>query len=178
MKRKSLREQVGHKKGTKRSDKHWVDPEGAVWDSRYEYLVYKGFQDAGAKVRRTTKSDTFSFTLPIRGASCASCGSAKVGQLRHYTPDIHVTPRNSKHKAECYYVEAKGFLRAKQRSLLRAFYKENPDSSVRYVLQRDYPTGAVSKRTGQRSSIIKWFNKYLPNAKVIEWKGNPPEDWI
>ena len=166
----------GHRTGTKRSDRHWTDPEGGTWDSRYEYLVWRAYRTADATIRRTTKSDTMAFVLPIKRGKCGACGSDQVGQLRTYTPDFHVTTHNSKHETELYYIEAKGYLRPKERSLLRAFYKTNPDAPVRYLLQSDFPAGARSKRTGERSRISQWFNKFLPKAKVSIWHGAIPKD--
>src|SRR5208337_707469 len=94
-----------------------------------------------------------------------------------YTPDLHVTADYPKSPTVEYYIEAKGYLRAKERALLRAFYKAHPDAPVRYLLQRDFPAGAKSKRTGERSSIVQWFHKFLPNAKLAIWSGNVPTHW-
>jgi hypothetical protein len=181
-KRSTTRKSVinyGHRTGTKRSDRHWTDPEGGTWDSRYEYLVWRAASTAKVNIRRTTKSDTFSFVLPIKRGKCGACGSDQVGQQRTYTPDFHVTADNPKHETEFYYIEAKGYLRPKERSLLRAFYKTNQDAPVRYLLQADFPAGARSKRTGKRSSITEWFSKFLPKAKVAVWHGEYPkeDDW-
>lgn len=182
-KRRTARKPVGviagHRTGSKRSNYHWTDPEGNVWDSRYEYAVYAAFNEQRKAVRRTDKSDTMAFTLPIKRGKCGACGSANVGQQRTYTPDLYVAANNPKSKAVGYYIEAKGYLRPKERALLRAFYKANPDAPVRYLLQRDFPAGAKSKVTGTRSSITQWFTKFLPTAKVAIWKGNVPKetDW-
>jgi hypothetical protein len=167
---------LGKRTGTKRSDRHWTDPDGGKWDSRYEYLVWRAYSAAGTTIRRTTKSDTMAFVLPIKRGKCGACGSDQVGQQRTYTPDFHVTTNNSKHEAEFYYIEAKGYLRPKERSLLRAFYKTNPDAPVRYLLQADFPAGARSKRTGERSRISQWFSKFLPKARVSIWHGEIPKD--
>ena len=161
---------AGERIGTKRSDMRWKSPDGEEWDSRYEYSVWCAFKAKGYKIRRCDKSDTFSFTLPIRGASCRACGSAEVGQQRHYTPDFHVTPPDKEPGSFGYYVEAKGYLRAKQRSLLRNFHKENPDSGVRYLLQRDFP---ISKR----SSVTAWFSKFFKKSIIAIWDGSVPKVW-
>jgi len=178
-KRRSLRQSVnlGHKAGKHKSDRHWIDPEGNKWDSRYEYVIWRAFSETSRKVRRTDKGDTMAFTLPIKGGKCGDCGSAKVGQQRTYTPDLHVAAYNPKHEAEYYYVEAKGYLRAKERSLLRAFYKAHPDAPVRFLFQRDFPATARSKTTGHRSSIMQWFAKFLPNFKAEVWNGTIPKGW-
>ena len=181
-KRSTLRKPVvyyGKRAGTKRSDRHWIDPEGNIWDSRYEYLVFRAYADAGKEVRRTSKSDTFSFMLQISGGKCRACGATEVGQQRTYTPDLHVTADYPESPTVEYYIEAKGYLRAKERALLRAFYKENPDAPVRYLLQRDFPATARSKVTGQRGSIVQWFHKFLPKAKIAIWSGHAidEKDW-
>jgi hypothetical protein len=178
-KRRTVRQSLGHKTGTKRSDRHWTDPEGNIWDSRYEYTVYAAYKAAGYAVRRTSKIDTMAFILPIRGGKCGACGATEVGQQRTYTPDLHVAADHKEYPAITYYIEAKGYLRAKERSLLRNFYKAHPDASVRYLLQRSYPAGKLSKITGKRSSIIDWFHKFLPKALICIWSGNVPKesDW-
>src|SRR5208337_3161975 len=179
-KRSTLRKPVvyyGKRAGTKRSDRHWIDPEGNIWDSRYEYLVFRAYADAGKEVRRTSKSDTFSFMPEISGGKCRACGATEVGQQRTYTPDLHVTADYPESPTVEYYIEAKGYLRAKERALLRAFYKANPNAPVRYLLQRDFPIGAVSKRTGTKGSIVQWFHKFLPNAKIALWTGGIPDVW-
>jgi hypothetical protein len=175
--RKSIKPYYGKRAGTKRSDRHWIDPEGNIWDSRYEYLVWRAYAAAKVNIRRATKSDTFSFVLAIKRGKCGACGSDQVGQQRTYTPDFHVAADNSEPQAVGYYIEAKGYLRPKERALLRAFYKANPDAPVRFLLQRDFPAGAKSKRTGERSSIVQWFHKFLPNAKLAIWNGAVPNDW-
>lgn len=178
-KRRIVRKPVnyGHRTGTKRSDRHWTDPEGNIWDSRYEYLVFRAYAEVkGLNVRRTTKSDTMAFVLSIARGQCLACGATTVGQQRTYTPDLHVTPSDTEPQAEPYYIEAKGYLRPKERSLLRAFYKAHPDAPVRFLLQRDFPAGAKSKVTGTRSSIVQWFAKFLPQFKVVVWNGKVPKD--
>ena len=160
----------GKRAGSKRSDFRWESPDGELWDSRYEYLVYVAFRQAGKAIRRCTKSDTMAFTLPIRSATCRACGSTEVGQRRTYTPDFHVASEDPQHPALGYYIEAKGYLRAKERALLRSFYKANPDAGVRFLLQRDFPAT-------KRSSITTWFGKFLPKSQVAVWSGAVPEGW-
>jgi hypothetical protein len=170
---------LGHKTGTKKSDRHWTDPDGNKWDSRYEYTVYREFAKSH-EVRRTTKSDTFSFTLPIKRGKCASCGSTEVGQQRTYTPDLHVISINDEYKAEHYYTEIKGFLRPKERTLFACFHKENPDALVRVLFQRNFPVGVASKRTGKRGSLADWLNKKCQGLTYAFWTGSVPHDneWI
>lgn len=164
------RHYYGKRTGTKRSDMRWTAPDGTIWDSRYEYIVYSAYQAAGYTIRKCDKRDTFSFTLPIRNASCTACGSTAVGQSRTYTPDFHVTPKDIKCEAVGYYCESKGYLRPKQRALLRNFYKAHPHSGVRFLLQRDFPATKAS-------SIVQWFVKFLKGSKIAVWDGKIPEGW-
>lgn len=169
-KRRTNSKSLGSRVGTKRSDTRWLAPDGSIWDSRYEYVVWLAYVAADRKIRRTSKSDSFSFTLPIRSASCDACGSTEVGQRRTYTPDFYVDSEDTERSTVGYYIESKGYLRPKQRALLRSFYKAHPNAPVRFLLQRNYPATKTS-------SIVQWFNKFLKTAKVAVWNGSIPEGW-
>lgn len=164
----------GKRVGTKRSDRRWQSPDGELWDSRYEYLVYIQFRQEGYNIVRCGKGDTFSFTLPIRGGKCRDCQSTSVGQSRTYTPDFYIVSEDSEHTPVKHYIETKGFIRPKERSLLRAFYKERPDTRISVIFQRSYPTGA-RRANGTKSSIIEWMEKFLPRFPAYVWQGHVPE---
>jgi hypothetical protein len=157
----------------KRSDYHYTAEDGSLWDSRFEWIFYTAAKEAGLDIFRCTKSNTFSFILPIRGGICGACESALVGQRRTYTPDFGVIPADPQHKTELHYIETKGYLRAKERSLLRSFYKTYPDISLSIILQRTYPVGA-KRADGTKGGIVDWFKKFLPNVKVYVWDGKVP----
>jgi hypothetical protein len=159
----------GKKTGTKRSDRHWTAPDGELWDSRYEYLVYIKHRQEGINIQRCDKRDSFSFTLPIRGGSCRSCGSVEVGQRRTFTPDFRVVSEDREHPVVEYYIEAKGYIRAKERSLLRHFNKEYPDTDVRFILQNNHRVTKPSKTSEGR--LVDWFNKFMKGKKHYVWSG-------
>ncbi len=165
----------GKRVGTKRSDKRWQSPDGELWDSRYEYVVYTKYKQAGYTIQRCDASDTFSFTLPVRQAACGSCGSTEVGQRRHFTPDFRIVPSPTGRDAKPagYYVEAKGYLRPKERALLRAFCKENPHSNTRFIFQQDY---RLTKGTATKPErrITDWFKQFCPGMKYAVWTGEVP----
>ena len=154
---------TGRRVGTKKSDKRWQDARGELWDSRFESIVYERYKELGYNIRRCTESDTVSYTLPIRSGSCTACGSTKVGQRRTYTPDFFVASQSTKRKTEPYYLETKGYLRPKERSLLRALCKEKPDFALRILYQRDHPASKTSR-------ITQWAKKFLPSWKIDVWK--------
>ena len=164
----------GRKASAKRSDRHWIAPDGELWDSRYEYLVYIKFRQEGINIQRCDKSDSFSFTLPIRGGKCGDCGSDQVGQQRTFTPDFRIVSEDSKHPTVSYYLEAKGYIRAKERSLLRAFNKAHPSADVRYILQSAY---RASKPTASSDgSIVTWFSKFMKGKTVYVWNAGIPDE--
>ena len=120
------------------------------------------------------KSDSFSFTLPIRGGKCGDCGSDQVGQQRTFTPDFRIVSEDSKHPTVSYYLEAKGYIRAKERSLLRAFNKAHPSADVRYILQSAY---RASKPTASSDgSIVTWFSKFMKGKTVYVWNAGIPDE--
>lgn len=171
----------------KRTDYRWIAPDGAIWDSKFEYEVYESARLALLPVRRTRKgrpnspdSDTFSYRHPVRSGSCGVCGSLEVGTARSYTADLLYSPNSfpAKHddgEAETrpfeeYFVDAKGYLRASKRALLRSFIKERKDVNLRIILQRDYRISGTSYASG-------WIKKYLKIPYAV-WKGNWPTAWV
>lgn len=148
----------------------WQDTEGNTWASRFEYSVYKTLKEQGYNVRRTTPEDSKTYTSTIKGGECLQCHSGRVVQNHRYTPDLFVDTTGGEREAGSagYYIEAKGYLRAERRSLLRAFRKERQDVDIRLVVERDYKVG--------KSTLVGWATKYL-KVPVIVWKGNLPEEW-
>lgn len=155
---------LGRKVGQKRSDFHYTDESGEVWDSYFESKVYQGAVDAGKNVRRCTKgADTLPYFHNVPGASCTDCGSTRVGRARGITFDLFVTDTDTFGKENSYYLEPKGYMRAPKRALYRSFFKENPNTSVRFVLQSNYRVG--------KGTFGGWINKHL-HAPWALWKGS------
>lgn len=160
----------GMRLGTHRRDMRWQDPTGNVWASKFEYQVYLGLKERGYNVRRTTTDHTMAYTSPVQGGKCLQCNSGRVVHERNYTPDLFILPKMSGDSDEpVYYIEAKGYLRAPQRALLRYFRAQRPDIDLRLIIQRDYKVG--------KSSLVGWATKYL-KAKVHIWNGDIPNDWV
>lgn len=157
----------GSRVGTKKSDTRWRAPDGTVWASRFEYAVYSTLKDKGYDVRKTDKQDTMAYTSRVDSGRCRECGSSCVVTERSYTPDLYVVPRGGA-ASSGYYLEAKGYLRAQRRSLLRAFRKTGPACDLRLVVQRDYKVG--------KSTLVGWARKLL-KVPVTVWDGDLPVDW-
>lgn len=160
----------GQRIGTKKRDMRWQDPDGNVWASRFEYSVYKALKEQGYNVRRTTPQDSKAYTATVKNGECLECNSERVVTNHWYTPDLFVTtgPEGEPFGQSGYYIEAKGYLRAERRSLLRSFRKARPDVDFRLVVERDYKVG--------KGTLISWADKYL-KVPVIKWDGKLPEDW-
>lgn len=157
---------LGQRVGTKKSDTRWQDEEGTIWASRFEYQVYVALREHGYAVRRTNGDDSMRYTVDVRGAKCSKCDSSCVVQERTYTPDLFVSQRDT--ASPGYYVEAKGYIRAEKRRLLRGFVGTRKDIDLRFIVQRDYPVG--------KSTLVEWARKYL-KIPVHVWDGDIPEDW-
>lgn len=162
----------------------WIAPDGAVWDSKFEYEVYKAAKDAKLPVYRAVKgtpdgaeSDTVAYWDSLRVGSCRACGSSDVGKLRSYTPDILHSPGVSRKRPQdqseerrtSSYIDVKGYLRADKRRLLRALVKARKDINLRILLQRDF----TLSRTATASS---WIRKMLKIPYAI-WDGKWPDKW-
>ena len=158
---------AGQRIGTKKSDMRWLAPDGTVWASRFEYAVYSTLKEKGYDVRKTTEQDSMAYTSPVRNGRCIRCSSDCVVEDRSYTPDLFVVPRGG-NDAAGYYLEAKGYLRAERRSLLRAFRKTGPACDLRLVVQRDYKVG--------KSTLVGWAERLL-KVPVFVWDGDLPESW-
>lgn len=165
----------GQRVGTKRRDMRW-EAEGEVWDSRFEYEVFRGYRDAGWTVRRCTEADSLTYTRPVRNGVCGKCNSEEVASRHSYQPDLFVSPGPAQQgrkgstavdEPAGYFVEAKGYLRADRRSLLRALRKARPDVDLRLVCQRDY-------RVSAKHSLISWARTFLKCPAAV-WTGGPPE---
>lgn len=162
---------AGKRVGTKRSDKRWQSPDGQIWDSQFEYIVYTAYKASGYAIRRCTPSDTIPYIVPVRSGTCLACGATEVGKQRKYTPDFHVTPKDSERKTVSYYIETKGYLRPPERALLRALCKTQPDISLRLIFQRNY---RVSKPTyNTDGSVMTWAQKFLKSWPASVWTGKP-----
>lgn len=157
----------------------WLAPDGTVWASRFEYAVYKTLKDKGYDVRKTGEQDRMAYASVVANGRCRGCRSTDVVAERHYTPDLFVVPRRpiagirlcedpTRPGRWGYYLEAKGYLRAERRTLLRAFRKTGPDCDLRLVVQRDYPVG--------KSTLTGWASRLL-KVPVAVWNGDIPEDW-
>lgn len=159
----------GKRVGTKRSDLRWRAPDGVVWSSRYEYELYLELKEQEHNVRKTTEKDSMGYASPVRSGRCLQCGSSEVVQQHVYTADLFVDkeggPNKSKHSSGDgdYHIEAKGYIRAPKRALLRHLRKTRPDVDLRFVVQRDY-------RVTKQATITEWARKYL-KVPAIVWAG-------
>lgn len=156
----------------------WLSPDGQEWDSKFEWQVYESLHKSGSGVQRAAKgkpgeSDTFVYTMPVRDATCDACQSTEVSKRRQYSPDLrfahahHGDDRSYSHSG--FYIEVKGYLRAEQRSLLRAFCKARPDIDLRFILQRDFKIGA--------GTAVSWITRYLKRPVTV-WRGRLPDEWL
>lgn len=154
----------------------WQDPDGTVWASKFEYEVFATLREKGYAVTKTSPEDSLPYASDVKQGRCLECGSKRVVQERSYTPDlfVHTSPsagggvQDSGRIRTGYYIEAKGYLRADRRKLLRCFRKANPDVDLRLVAQRDYKVG--------KGTLSSWAVKYL-KVPVHIWNGGLPNDW-
>ena len=162
------------KKGTKRSDRRWVDDEGRDWDSRFEFTVYTSLKSAGYNLRRCDERDTINYGTSIRNSSCLDCASSRVIQSRVYNSDLYVLEDQPEGIAGGYLLELKGYFPATKRSLFRAVAKQCGEDgiSLRIVFESDRPMRGT-KLTGPEY-IHKWCKNVVPgwfNKKTgeVEW---------
>lgn len=164
----------GKRLGTKKRDMRWQDPDGNIWASKFEYGIYAALKEQGYDVFKTGEQDSLRYTSDVRSGLCLECGARRVVQERTYTPDLFVHSRTEANRSvrledrRGYYLEAKGYLRADRRRLLREFRKANPNIDLRLVAQRDYKVG--------KGTLTSWATKYL-KVPVHVWNGALPPNW-
>lgn len=167
----------GFKAGTKQSDRRWIDERGVLWASRFECKVYEAALRASIPIRKCDKGgdDTFSYHSEVRNGRCESCQGVDVIQERQYTPDLRVlsAPAGTEGAQPGsgegeYYVEAKGYLRADKRTLLRCLVKTGKVPDLRFILQSDYRVG--------KSTLSGWIDKFL-HCKWAVFDGEWPREW-
>ena len=155
---------IGHRVGTKRSDRRWEDDNG-VWASKLEADIFASLRgNPSVTVRRCEPGscDTVEYQSPVRSGKCLACGHRTVVQVRTYTPDFFVVPRNGPTTAG-YHVEIKGYLSAADRTILRDVKAAWPNLDLRVLLQRD------GKCTPTKSRV-EW-TLYTLKAPVAVWDG-------
>ena len=169
---------MGRRAGFKRADRRWIDDDGTVWASKFEYTVYAALKESGATVRKCTASDTVDYTEHKRNVRCVECGSCECVQDRTYTADLFFTPASAFDTAAAsdgssggYYIETKGYFAPDKRRLFRSLRETRPDIDLRVILETD---GWATKG---KTRMTQYFAKYLKTTPVHVWNGDIPEDW-
>jgi len=141
-------------------DMRWQTPDGKIWASKFEADVYGWLQSRGCVVRPAESGrDTVAYTTNVRDASCAGCGGRKIVQGHTYTPDL-LTSDAWPAGAGPVYWETKGYLRPKDRRILRGVHKAGVLPSLFLLLQREH------------AATIKWATKFLKGWKLGVWTGS------
>jgi hypothetical protein len=152
------------RKGSKRSDRRWIDPGGQEWDSKFEWLVYERLRSDGYRVRRCDESDSIAYHSGVRQGRCLECGSAQVVQERIYTPDLFVVGRVGSDEQCRSAIECKGYFPGSKRNLFRSVAKqwgrewdeaEGPD--LRIVFESN-------RLRGTALSSVEYVHKYAKNV--------------
>src|SRR5690348_13622844 len=145
----------GRRVGVKKSDRRWLDAHGQLWASKLESDLFEYFRSASVPVRRSDASDSIPYTTRVRQGRCGSCNSKDIRQEHTYTPDLCVGAAPGLAKASGNHIEAKGYLRASDRRILRGVMQARPDFNLHLVLQR-YHKGTVD-----------WARKFLKIPVLI-----------
>lgn len=148
------------KKGTRKSDRRWIDGTGEEWDSEFEYLVYTSLKGAGYNLRRCDERDTINYSTQVRNSNCLDCSSSRVVQRRVYNSDLYVMEGKSPSEAGGYLLELKGYFPATKRALFRAIAKqcEEDGISLRILFESPY------KMRGTKNTGPEYINKYCKNV--------------
>lgn len=159
----------GQRTGKKKSDFRWTAEDGTIWGSRFEFEIFSTLQAQGYAVRKTDPQDSMGYTSRVVGGVCTQCHSGQVVQEHTYTPDLFVDTSNKPGRPDAnvspgYYIEAKGNLLPRRRSLLRAFRKAQPNVDLRFILQN---RGRAGKR-----SLLEWVQTFL-KVPVSVWPELP-----
>ena len=134
----------------KKRDFTFRDPDGEVWDSKFEWLVYNGLRDQGYMVARCDERDSLAYHSPIKTGRCLECDGTSVVTERRYTPDFRVVEPEQPSRGlvgRRFIVECKGYFPAQRRTLLRCVKECHPDVDLRFI----FPTEV--KLTPARTNV-------------------------
>lgn len=158
---------TGKRAGTKRSDRRWIAPDGALWASKFEWEVYihlgellHDFPDW--TIERCGPSDTLSYSTPVQNGRCTQCRTVCVVQDRTYTPDLALVHRVQGKESRRIYLETKGYFKGTKRNLFRQALKANPDIDIRLVAEAN---GWVTKG---KSRLTDWAKRF--KIPMYLWK--------
>lgn len=166
---------TGRRKGVKRSDRRWIDPEGGEWDSRFEWLVYTGLRDNGDRVRRCDTSDSIAYTSSVKQGRCVECRSTQVVQVRSYTADLFMVEdiAGTTHSGGGYLIECKGYFPAPKRKLFSDLSKQLQGVGLRIIFESNRPLRGT-KQTTPVDYIHKYCKAVVPGvwdkkSKEVHW---------
>ena len=130
-----------------------------VHASKLEDTVIQNLKDRG--VAFEYEPETFTYSRPIRGAKCDTCGGNGASVVRRYTPDLRIGN---------VYVEIKGKLDSDTRSKMEDFVSGSPGIDLRFLFQRD--NWLTGKHKHKNSDWAKKLGvKYHVGTEV-------PQEWI
>ncbi len=147
----------------KRKSFTYTAPDGSIWDSAFEFKVFTAYQQAGYPIYRCgDKGQDFQlqYTQKMKSCFCKECGGEEIYSRHFYTPDFYLLIGN-----ELVFIEAKGYMRAQRRSLMRAFCASRNDVKLLFIAQRDY-------KVTKKLTLTEWACKFL---KCESFVFSPPK---
>ena len=160
MARRKLPPCPGERVGTKRSDRRWKDEQGRIWDSQFEYRVYRALSSAGYRVRRCDESDSIVYGTRVKEGYCLDCGSGEVIQGRKYTADLYVMGNVSSNDEECYQLELKGYWKKPSRNLFRSVAQRAKEEGI--SLRIAFETN--NTLSGTTMTPVEYIHRYCKNV--------------
>ena len=146
----SVAGRIGHK----RSDMRYRDETGTEWASKLESDVYEWLTRNAASARKAESGrDSVAYQTAVRGGTCGECGCTRILQNHTYTPDIFAVDAWP-NKPGPVTLEVKGFLRAKDKRILRAVVKAGVISNMCLLFGR------------RHDKTVEWAKKFLPGVAL------------
>jgi hypothetical protein len=155
----------GRRKGSKRSDRRWIDPDGVEWASKFEWRVFERLRSDGYRIRKCTKSDTVTYNTPVKQGCCVECGSSRVVQVRTYTSDLYVVEDSPDTGNKGYLIECKGYFPGPKRKLFCAVAKQLTGVDLRIIFESN------KQLKGTKSTPVEYIHKYAKNVLPGVWDG-------
>lgn len=151
--------------GVKRSDRRFRSPDGAEYDSRFEWQVHSGLESSGYIVRRTDERDSIAYHTAVKKGRCVECGTTSVIQERIYTPDFFVAGSKGAraYGRGSYYLECKGYFPGDKRSLFRSVAKQATGVDLRILFAKE-----VVLR-GTKLTNVEYIDRFCPNIPIGIW---------
>lgn len=138
--------------------------DGYDYEFRSAFEVDIAEQLIDYKVEWSYETVSIPYDMPATG-HCLDCSSSNIVTTHNYITDFFVRLDDD----SFFYIEAKGYFKARDRKKYLEIRKSNTDIDLRFVFQND---GWITKK--RKTSYTRWCTQKKFESSILD----VPEDWI